>query len=277
MKKSPFISITISDKGDIRVLLDDNLTATSLMAGSKTTDTAAGVDGMVTATGTGGAYLTMNGADGSLRVGDASGNFAAMVQNYGGPKFLNSIAAGSPRFQYWAASAGQDETTASTTLYTLATLNDGLQLSGDSGTGSVLLNNTLTVTGGETSSSDLSSGSTLKLKLAKNLTGLTSISLGDNLALGNQTSSSATGDYLTGLDNTTWSGTPVSGRAATEEQLTLMQSSITQSAQGGGFGLTADGDGPKRRKPTLAVPSASMGTATSPRLFRKMTSPSTSS
>lgn len=286
MKKSPFISITISDKGDIRVLLDDNLTATSLMAGSKTTDTAAGVDGMVTATGTGGAYLTMNGADGSLRVGDASGNFAAMVQNYGGPKFLNSIAAGSPRFQYWAASAGQDETTASTTLYTLATLNDGLQLSGDSGTGSVLLNNTLTVTGGETSSSDLSSGSnigvaasgsTLKLKLAKNLTGLTSISLGDNLALGNQTSSSATGDYLTGLDNTTWSGTPVSGRAATEEQLKLMQSSITQSAQGGGFGLTADGDGPKRRKPTLAVPSASMGTATSPRLFRKMASPSTSS
>lgn len=249
MKKSPFISITISDKGDIRVLLDDNLTATSLMAGSKTTDTAAGVDGMVTATGTGGAYLTMNGADGSLRVGDASGNFAAMVQNYGGPKFLNSIAAGSPRFQYWAASAGQDETTASTTLYTLATLNDGLQLSGDSGTGSVLLNNTLTVTGGETSSSDLSSGSnigvaasgsTLKLKLAKNLTVLTSISLGDNLALGNQTSSSATGDYLTGLDNTTWSGTPVSGRAATEEQLKLMQSSITQSAQGGGFGLADD-------------------------------------
>lgn len=260
MKKSPFISITISDKGDIRVLLDDNLTATSLMAGSKTTDTAAGVDGMVTATGTGGAYLTMNGADGSLRVGDASGNFAAMVQNYGGPKFLNSIAAGSPRFQYWAASAGQDETTASTTLYTLATLNDGLQLSGDSGTGSVLLNNTLTVTGGETSSSDLSSGSnigvaasgsTLKLKLAKNLTGLTSISLGDNLALGNQTSSSATGDYLTGLDNTTWSGTPVSGRAATEEQLKLMQSSITQSAQGGGFGLTADGDGTKAAKADL--------------------------
>lgn len=79
------ITTTISDKGDIRVLLDDNLTATSLTAGSEKTDTAAGVDGMVTATGTGGAYLTMNGADGSLRVGDASGNFAAMVQNYGGP------------------------------------------------------------------------------------------------------------------------------------------------------------------------------------------------
>ena len=251
------ITTTISDKGDIRVLLDDNLTATSLTAGSKTTDTAAGVDGMVTATGTGGAYLTMNGADGSLRVGDASGNFAAMVQNYGGPKFLNSIAAGSPRFQYWAASAGQDETTAAKTLYTLATLNDGLRLSGDSGTGSVLLNNTLTVTGGEDSSSDLSSGSnigvtasgsnigvtasgsTLKLQLAKNLTGLTSISLGDNLVLGNQTSGSATGDYLTGLDNTTWSGTPVSGRAATEDQLASVSTSL-KSKTTGGFGLTAD-------------------------------------
>lgn len=242
------ITTTISDKGDIRVLLDDNLTATSLTAGSKTTDTAAGVDGMVTATGTGGAYLTMNGADGSLRVGDANGNFAAMVQNYGGPKFLNSTATGSPRFQYWAASAGQDETTAAKTLYTLATLNDGLQLAGDSGTGSVLLDNTLTVTGGEGSFNDLSSGSnigvaasgsTLKLQLAKNLTGLTSISLGNDLVLGNQTSGSATGDYLTGLDNTTWSGMPVSGRAATEDQLASVSTRL-KSKTTGGFGLTAD-------------------------------------
>lgn len=242
------ITTTISDKGDIRVLLDDNLTATSLTAGSKTTDTAAGVDGMVTATGTGGAYLTMNGADGSLRVGDASGNFAAMVQNYGGPKFLDSTAAGSPRIQYWAASAGQTESDASQTLYTLATLNDGLQLAGDSGTGSVALDKTPTVTGGATASSDLSSGknigvtasgSTLQLQLAKNLTGLTSISLGDNLVLGNQTSGSATGDYLTGLDNTTWSGTPVSGRAATEDQLASVSTSL-KSKTTGGFGLTAD-------------------------------------
>lgn len=243
------ITTTISDKGDIRVLLDDNLTATSLTAGSKTTDDAAGVDGSVMATGQGGAYLKMNGADGSLRMGDASGNFAAMVQNYGGPKFLDSTAAGSPRIQYWAASAGQTESDASQTLYTLATLNDGLQLAGDSGTGSVALDKTLTVTGGATASSDLSSGknigvaasgSTLKLQLAKNLTGLTSISLGDNLVLGNQTSGSATGDYLTGLDNTAWSGTNyVSGRAATEDQLASVSTSL-KSKTTGGFGLTAD-------------------------------------
>lgn len=242
------ITTTISDRGDIRVLLDDNLTATSLTAGSKTTDTVTGVNGMITATGTGGAYLAMDGADGSLRMGDASGNFAAMVQNYGGPKFLNSTAAGSPRIQYWAASAGQSESDASQTLYTLATLNDGLQLAGDSGTGSVALDKTLTVKGGEDSSSDLASGSnigvtasgsTLQLQLAKQLTGLTSIALGNNMVLGNQTSGSATGDYLTGLDNTTWSGTPVSGRAATEDQLASVSTSLKNKTTGG-FGLTAD-------------------------------------
>lgn len=244
------INTTIDDQGNIRVLLDDNLTATSLTAGSKTTADATGVDGSVMATGQGGAYLKLNGADGSLRMGDASGNFAAMVQNYGGPKFLDSTAAGSPRIQYWAASAGQTESDASQTLYTLATLNDGLQLAGDSGTGSVALDKTLTVTGGETSSTDLStgdnigvtaSGSTLKLQLAKQLTGLTSISLGNDMVLGNQASGSATGDYLTGLDNTTWSGTPVSGRAATEDQLKLVSDSLSDGTKStGGFGITAD-------------------------------------
>lgn len=244
------INTTIDDQGNIRVLLDDNLTATSLTAGSKTTADATGVDGSVMATGQGGAYLKLNGADGSLRMGDASGNFAAMVQNYGGPKFLDSTTAGSPRIQYWAASSGQTESDASKTLYTLATLNDGLQLAGDSGTGSVALDKTLTVTGGKTSSTDLStgdnigvtaSGSTLKLQLAKHLTGLTSISLGNDMVLGNQASGSATGDYLTGLDNTTWSGTPVSGRAATEDQLKLVSDSLSDGTKStGGFGLTAD-------------------------------------
>ena len=244
------ITTTINDKGEIRVLLDDNLTAASLTAGSKTTDDATGVDGIVKATGQGGAYLQLNGADGSLRMGDSSGNFAAMVQNYGGPKFLDSTAAGSPRIQYWAASAGQTESDASQTLYTLATLNDGLQLAGDSGTGAVALDKTLTVKGGEDSSSDLASGSnigvtasgsTLQLQLAKQLTGLTSISLGTDMVLGNQASGSATGDYLTGLDNTTWSGTPVSGRAATEDQLKLVSDSLSDGTKStGGFGLTAD-------------------------------------
>ena len=251
------ITTTISDKGDIRVLLDDNLTATSLTAGSKTTEDAAGVDGSVMATGQGGAYLKLNGADGSLRMGDASGNFAAMVQNYGGPKFLNSTAAGSPRIQYWAASAGQSESDASQTLHTLATLEDGLTYAGDNyqstDSNTVIaktLNSTrpLSITGGadSTNLTDSNIGvnvkdGALKIQLAKQLTGLTSIALGDNMVLGNQTSGSATGDYLTGLDNTTWSGTAVSGRAATEDQLKLVSDSLSDGTKStGGFGLTAD-------------------------------------
>lgn len=251
------ITTTISDKGDIRVLLDDNLTATSLTTGSKTTDDAAGVDGSVMATGQGGAYLKLNGADGSLRMGDASGNFAAMVQNYGGPKFLNSTAAGSPRIQYWAASAGQSESDDSQTLHTLATLEDGLTYAGDNyqstDSNTVIaktLNSTtpLSITGGadSTNLTDSNIGvnvkdGALKIQLAKKLTGLTSISLGNDMVLGNQTSGSATGDYLTGLDNTTWSGTVVSGRAATEDQLKLVSDSLSDGTKStGGFGLTAD-------------------------------------
>lgn len=249
------ITTTISDKGDIRVLLDDNLTATSLTAGSKTTDDATGVDGSVMATGQGGAYLKLNGADGSLRMGDSSGNFAAMVQNYGGPKFLDSTELGSPRIQYWAASAGQSESAASQTLHTLATLEDGLTYAGDNylstDSNTVIaktLNSTtpLSITGGadSTNLTDSNIGvnvkdGALKIQLAKQLTGLTSIALGNNMILGNQTSGSATGDYLTGLDNTTWSGTPVSGRAATEDQLASVSTSLKNKTTGG-FGLTAD-------------------------------------
>lgn len=249
------INTTIDDQGNIRVLLDDNLTATSLTAGSKSTDTATGVNGMITATGTGGAYLAMDGADGSLRMGDASGNFAAMVQNYGGPKFLNSTAAGSPRIQYWAASAGQSESDASQTLHTLATLEDGLTYAGDNylstDSNTVIaktLNSTtpLSITGGadSTNLTDSNIGvnvkdGALKIQLAKQLTGLTSIALGNNMVLGNQTSGTSTGDYLTGLDNTTWSGTPVSGRAATEDQLASVSTSLKNKTTGG-FGLTAD-------------------------------------
>ena len=251
------INTTIDDQGNIRVLLDDNLTATSLIAGSETINDVTGVDGIVKATGQGGAYLQLNGADGSLRMGDASGNFAAMVQNYGGPKFLNSTAAGSPRIQYWAASAGQSESDASQTLHTLATLEDGLTYAGDNylstDSNTVIaktLNSTtpLSITGGadSTNLTDSNIGvnvkdGALKIQLAKQLTGLTSIALGNNMTLGNQTSGSATGDYLTGLDNTTWSGTAVSGRAATEDQLKLVSDSLSDGTTStGGFGLTAD-------------------------------------
>lgn len=256
------ITTTIDDRGDIRVLMDDNL-----VVGSKD-----GVDGSVKATGQGGAYLKMNGADGSLRMGDASGNFAALIQNYGsdGTAFLNSSENGSPRLQYWAAKSGQSEADAEKTLHTIATLDDGMKFAGDdakadsSKTVSTTLNSTLNITGGAATGNltDNNIGVVkngddgLTIKLNKDLTNMGTISLtptagttGSGIKIGSQTianngasPNSATGDYITGLTNTKWSKDGiVSGRAATEDQLQQVAKSIVNgSATGGGFGLSAD-------------------------------------
>ena len=255
------ITTTIDNKGDIHVLMDDNL-----VVGSQD-----GVDGSVKATGQGGAYLKMNGADGSLRMGDASGNFAALIQNYGsdGTAFLNSSENGSPRLQYWAAKSGQSEADAEKILHTIATLDDGMKFAGDdakidpSNTVSTTLNSTLKITGGAATGNltDNNIGVVkngddgLAVKLNKDLTDMGTISFELNetgkqgIKIGSQTianngnsPNSATGDYITGLTNTKWSKDGiVSGRAATEDQLQQVAKSIVNgSATGGGFGLSAD-------------------------------------
>lgn len=255
------ITTTIDDRGDIRVLMDDNL-----VVGSKD-----GVDGSVKATGQGGAYLKMNGADGSLRMGDASGNFAALIQNYGsdGTSFLNSKENGSPRLQYWAAKSGQSEAEAEKVLHTIATLDDGMKFAGDDAKNdstkvvSRTLNSTLNITGGAAAGNLTNSnigvvkndaGDGLTIKLNKDLTDMSTISFaptagatGSGIKIGSQTianngtsPNSATGDYITGLTNTKWSKDGiVSGRAATEDQLQQVANAIVNGKEtGGGFGLS---------------------------------------
>ena len=256
------ITTTIDARGDIRVLMDDDL-----VVGSKDT----GVDGSVKATGQGGAYLKMNGADGSLRMGDASGNFAALIQNYGsdGTAFLNSSEKGSPRLQYWAAKSGQSESDAAKTLHTIATLDDGMKFAGDdaktdpSKTISTTLNSTLNITGGA-AASNLTNGNIgvvkndagdgLEVKLNKDLSNMGTISFApeagkqgikigsQNVGTSGKGTNAQTGDYITGLTNTKWNADDiVSGRAATEDQLQNVAKSIVNgSATGGGFGLSAD-------------------------------------
>ena len=256
------ITTTIDDTGDIRVLMDDNL-----VVGSKD-----GVDGSVKATGQGGAYLKMNGADGSLRMGDASGNFAALIQNYGsdGTAFLNSSENGSPRLQYWAAKSGQSEAEAEKVLHTIATLDDGMKFAGDDGKTNATkvvsrtLNNTLNITGGAATGNltdgnigvvKNDAGDGLVVKLNKDLsdmgtisfapteTGKQGIKIGSqNVGTSGKGTNAQTGDYITGLTNTKWNADDiVSGRAATEDQLQNVAKSIVNgSATGGGFGLSAD-------------------------------------
>ncbi|HCJ90451.1 MAG TPA: hypothetical protein DHV71_00970, partial [Acidaminococcaceae bacterium] len=81
------------------------------------------------------------------------------------------------------------------------------------------------------------------IKLAKDVTGLDSITMTGGLTL----SSSGTNSTITGLTNTTWDAdNVVDSRAATEGQLKQAVgqaiSQITEASQGGGFAL-ADGKG----------------------------------
>lgn len=116
------------------------------------------------------------------------------------------------------------------TAHTVATLGDGLKLAGDTGTGSVALDNTLTVSGGAKNLANgnnigvTANGPILSLKLAKDITGLDTVTAG-GVKMGTQTDGNDTtksGNYVTGLDNKTWTvgqTQPVDGRAATENQL----------------------------------------------------------
>ena len=137
----------------------------------------------------------------------------------------------------------------------VATLNDGLKFKGDMGpTSNVKLNKQVDVTGGVTNAADLATGNNigvtsaavdangnakLQLQLAKDITGLKSVTATDTVkagtaTVGNQTAidnkgGTQTGNFVTGLDNTNWNMTDpvfVPGRAATEDQLKTVSDAV---------------------------------------------------
>lgn len=246
---------TTMNNGTITVKLDNDLTAHSLTAGSST------VDGTVRVTGAKGAYVEMDGSDGSIHLGNNGGRYSALYQNYGGTGFLTAET--SPRLEY---AVDNDPNT----RHTIATLDDGMKFAGDDAKNdtskvvSTTLNSTLNITGGA-AAGNLTDGNIgvvkngndgLTIKLNKDLTDMGTISFastagttGSGIKIGSQTianngtsPNAATGDYVTGLTNTKWSKDGiVSGRAATEDQLQQVANAIVNgSATGGGFGLSAD-------------------------------------
>ena len=137
----------------------------------------------------------------------------------------------------------------------IATLNDGLRFKGDMGaTSNVKLNKQVDVTGGVTNAADLATGNNigvtsavvdangnakLQLQLAKDITGLKSVTATDTVkagtaTVGNQTATdnkggTQTGNFVTGLDNTNWNMADpvfVPGRAATEDQLKTVSDAV---------------------------------------------------
>ena len=152
----------------------------------------------------------------------------------------------------------------------VATLNDGLKFKGDMGpTSNVKLNKQVDVTGGVTNAADLATGNNigvtsaavdangnakLQLQLAKDITGLKSVTATDTVkagtaTVGNQTATdnkggTQTGNFVTGLDNTNWNMTDpvfVPGRAATENQLKTVSDAVkAASASASDYRLIGD-------------------------------------
>lgn len=246
------LTTDVDDNGVITVKMDNQVNL-----GQKNTSEGAndGYDGNLHVTGKSGNYVELNGSDGSFRMG-LGDQYASLNQNYGGAKYLKEQGDSSPRFTY---TVNGDENT----KQTLATLSDGMNYSGDTGKAAVLLNKDVQITGGVTDTDKLTADNDhnigvvasqngdngkLTLKLAKELTGLTSVTAG-TAKLGNQTIADSafgnnnnpkTGNYLTGLDNKNWKADSiVSGRAATEDQLQQVAKSIVDGKEtGGGFGLS---------------------------------------
>lgn len=246
---------TTMDNGAITVKLDNDLTANSLTAGSNI------VDGRVKVTGATGAYVEMDGSDGSIHLGNNGGRYSALYQNYGGKGFLSSET--SPRLEY---AVDNDPNT----RHTIATLDDGMKFAGDDAKTdstkvvSRTLNSTLNITGGAATGNltdgnigvvKNDAGDGLTIKLNKDLTNMGTISFAptetgkqgikigsQNVGTSGKGTNAQTGDYITGLTNTKWNADDiVSGRAATEDQLQNVAKSIVNgSATGGGFGLSAD-------------------------------------
>ena len=208
-----------------------------------------GTDGSLTVNGKDGESVAINGSDGSIALTGADGSTATVAAgtaaNDVNGTSVNRITVG-----------GQ----------TVATLNDGMVYTGDTGSAAVKLNKTVNIVGGETDSTKLSTDNNigivaaqdgdngkLTVRLAKDITGLNTVEAGDAV-LGNQSVVTAgnvaqDGSYVTGLDNTSWNVTNpdiVTGRAATEDQLKTVSDAVVAVTDGtsenatGGFGLTDD-------------------------------------
>ena len=191
-----------------------------------------------------------NGKDGKIGINGKDGVTTNIsVTRDGQPGVDGAPGATTTRITYQKPDGSNEE---------VATLNDGLKFKGDMGaTSNVKLNKQVDINGGVTSASDLATGNNigvtsaavgadgnakLQLQLAKNLTGLQSVTASDTVKAGTATvgnhtvadnkGANQTGNFVTGLDNTSWNiADPVyvPNRAATEEQLKTVSDAINKA------------------------------------------------
>ena len=253
----------------------------ALSIGTKGADGKDGVDGSIGVNGKDGSSVVINGTDG-ISVKGADGKDGVTITGKDGVDGVDGAEGhiglngkdgmtdiyttpGQPGVN------GKDGETMTRIIYTdpkganheVATLDDGMKYTGDTGSAAVKLNKTVNIVGGQTDASELSTDANigvvasqdgdnakLTVQLAKDITGLNTVTAG-KATIGNQTETTAsgvaqTGSYVTGLENTEWNvSNPdiVTGRAATEDQLKTVSDAITDGTSEnatGGFGLTDD-------------------------------------
>ena len=183
------------------------------------------------------------GTENSTSGGGQAGSIKIVGANSSSANKATTITAGyaaSPELSGTRGTGRISYTDGDGTAHTVAILGDGLKLAGDTGTGSVALDKTLTVSGGAANLADgnnigvTANESTLLLKLAKDITGLDTVTAG-GVKMGTQSDGNditKSGKYVTGLDNTAWTvgqTQPVTGRAATEDQLKRVSDEVNNN------------------------------------------------
>ncbi|MBE6079396.1 MAG: hypothetical protein E7204_00855 [Veillonella sp.] len=272
---------TVGDKTTYDLKLADNLTI-----GAKD-----GTNGSIGVNGSDGNVITIDGNDG-ISIKGADGTDGVSITGKDGVDGVDGLEGhiglngkdGMTDIYTTPGDAGvngADGDTMTRIIYTdpegtnhqVATLDDGMKYTGDTGSAAVKLNKTVNIVGGVTDATKLSTddnigivaeqaddNAKLTVRLAKDITGLNTVEAGDAV-IGNQGVATAggvgqDGSFVTGLDNTEWNvSNPdiVSGRAATEDQLKTVSDAVKAVSDGtsenatGGFGLTDDnGDAVKQ-------------------------------
>ena len=194
-----------------------------------------------------------NGTDGKDAYSDISTHYGPVTLNPEKNVTLTNGTTAATRIHY----TDQDGKT-----HEVATMDDGQVYAGDNGQSDSTkvikkyLNEQLDIVGGANKDNLTENNigvnnvdGKLKVQLNKDvdLTDTGSVTIGGiklaNQSIANTKGTSETGNYLIGLANKTWNPDTngyVSGRAATEDQLKMVQDSITNVEQGGGFGLKAE-------------------------------------
>ncbi|MDD7391700.1 MAG: YadA-like family protein, partial [Fusobacteriaceae bacterium] len=189
------IKTKIDKDGNLEIMLDKDLKANNITVGEKGVDGKDGIDGTIGVNGKDGSSVVINGKDGSIGLtgpkgADGKDGASANISVKDGSKGLdgNNGKDGESKTRIVYETKNPDGTKSTEEV---ATLNDGLNFMGDTGDkAAVKLNKQVNIVGGQADSSKLSDGANigvvssqngengkLEIKLAKDLAGISSITL----------------------------------------------------------------------------------------------------